>query len=299
MAVTVSRNSHRDKQISNLKKNTRYRPGVFFWLISCYSHNCMTALIDTHTLLADERFSADLPQVLNRASANGITAIISVSETLNDLRHNLFLAEQHPIIKVAAGLYPEFADEKKALPLIDCIHRNRDKLVAIGEVGLDFWIAQDDVGRDRQRHIFSLFITIAKELNIPINVHSRSAGRHAVSLLLDKQATQVQMHAFDGKLSAALPAVEAGFFFSVPPSIVRSRQKQKLIKGLPLSCLLLETDSPVLGPDPQKRNEPANVTVALQAIADIKNMPAEEIAPILFDNTLRLYGNNLITDDAS
>jgi len=96
--------------------------------------------------------------------------------------------------------------------------------------------------------------------------------RLAWALLLEHNAKKVQLHAFDGKASTALPAVEAGFFFSIPPSIVRSRQKQKLVKQLPLSCLLVETDSPVLGPSPDERNEPANAVVSLNAIAEIKDI---------------------------
>ena len=98
------------------------------------------------------------------------------------------------------------------------------------------------------RGIFSGFIDLALELDLPLNVHSRSAGRHTVRLLLERGARKVLLHAFDGKASSALAAVEAGYFFSIPPSVVRSRQKQKLLKQLPVSCLLVETDSPVLGP---------------------------------------------------
>jgi TatD DNase family protein len=110
-----------------------------------------------------------------------------------------------------------------------------------------------------------------------------------VALLLEENAARVQMHAFDGKAGAALPAVEAGYCFSIPPSIVRSRQKQKLVKNLPLSCLLLETDSPVLGPDLQTRNEPANAVVALKAIAELKRVAREEVACAVYENSRRLY----------
>jgi len=110
-------------------------------------------------------------------------------------------------------------------------------------------------------------------------------------LLLEAGATRVQMHAFDGRASAALPAVEAGFFFSIPPSLVRSRQKQKLVKHLPLSCLLVETDSPVLGPDPNQRNQPANITIAIKAIAELKGINEEKVIEAISENTIRLYGD--------
>ena len=99
------------------------------------------------------------------------------------------------------------------------------------------------------------------------------------------------MHAFDGRPAKALPGVEVGFFFSVPPSVVRSRQKQKLVGRLPLSCLLLETDSPVLGPTAEERNEPANVRVSLRAIAEIKGLSEQEVAVATTENACRLFGD--------
>ena len=132
------------------------------------------------------------------------------------------------------------------------------------------------------------------ELDLPLNIHSRSAGRHVVSLLLEKGAQKVHLHAFDGKASAALPAVEAGYYFSVPPSIVRSRQKQKLVKQIPLSCLMVETDSPVLGPESGQRNEPANIIYSIKTIAEIKGVDEEKIWEKVFENTVRLYGNLFI-----
>lgn len=248
-------------------------------------------LVDCHAHLSDALFSQDLNEVLARAGRAGIGAIIIVSETLADARRNLVLAEQHPCLKPAAGLYPEFADLRETERMVDLIRQNAARFCAIGEVGLDFWLAKDEPARDVQREVFLQFIRLSAELHLPLNVHSRSAGRHAVAMLLENQAEKVQVHAFDGKASAAMPAVEAGYFFSVPPSIIRSRQKQKLVQQLPLSCLLLESDSPVLGPDPARRNEPANILIALQAIADIKGISRDAVRQVILENTARLYGD--------
>jgi TatD DNase family protein len=113
-------------------------------------------------------------------------------------------------------------------------------------------------------------------------------------MLLEHGAIRVQLHAFDGKSSSAAAAVDAGYFFSVPPSVVRSRQKQKLVKSIPLSCLLVETDSPVLAPDPQQRNEPANVLLSIKAIAELKNVSEDKVRASVSENTQRLYGNIFI-----
>jgi TatD DNase family protein len=208
-----------------------------------------------------------------------------------DARRNIELAQKHTMIHPAAGLYPTILDLDQAAQMHRFIRRERARLVAIGEVGLDFWVVKEESQKELQKEILKGFINLSRELDLPLNIHSRSAGRHAVALLLNSGATRVQMHAFDGKASAALPAVEAGFFFSIPPSVVRSRQKQKLVKHLPLTCLVVETDSPVLGPDQHQRNEPANITVAIKAIAQLKDVNEEKLVEAVSENTKRLYGN--------
>ncbi|HSW37976.1 MAG TPA: TatD family hydrolase, partial [Acidobacteriota bacterium] len=228
----------------------------------------MKMIVDTHAHLCDEVFDRDLPRVLARARAAGISSVIAVSETMKDAGKNLQLAERCPMIRPAAGLYPTCLDPDAADEMISFIRKNSERLVAIGEVGLDYWKVQEEAARERQREIFKRFIRLSRELDMPLNVHSRSAGRHVVELLLEMEASKVQLHAFDGKASTALPAAEAGFYFSVPPSIVRSSQKQKLAKKLPLSRLLIETDSPVLGSVPEERNEPAHAIIAVKAIAE-------------------------------
>jgi len=246
-------------------------------------------MIDTHTHLCDPVFSNDRGLVLAKARSAGVTRVISVSENLADAELNLKLAEIHPELYPAAGLYPAHLDLEAARAVLALIEKEYGKLVAIGEVGLDYWLVKDESEREIQREIFSLFIQASIETALPLNVHSRSAGRAVIALLLEKGARLVQLHAFDGKASSALPAVEAGFFFSIPASIVRSRQKQKLVRQLPLESLLLETDSPVLSPVGNSRNEPANLALALDAIAEIKGEKREKVRELVTANTLQLY----------
>jgi TatD DNase family protein len=251
----------------------------------------MRGIVDTHAHLCDASFDADRADVLERARQAGVSAVIAVSETFADAQRNLELAAEHALIHAAAGLYPTHLDQQEADAMIAFIRRERANLCAIGEVGLDHWKVKEQAAKECQREIFRQFIALSRELDLPLNVHSRSAGRHAVALLLECGATKVQMHAFDGKASTALPAVEAGYFFSIPTSIVRSRQKQKLVKRLPLACLLVETDSPVLGPNPNQRNEPANIVAAVEAIAEIKQVRKQDVLDAVIENTQRLYKN--------
>ena len=246
-------------------------------------------LVDVHAHLCDAVFDHDLESVLSRASEAGVDSVITVGEDLADARKNISLAAADPMIHSAAGLYPTRLDLDQAQEMTDFIREHRDRLVAIGEVGLDFWAVKDPEGKAVQREIFNRFIELSKELSLPLNIHSRSAGRHAVKMLLERDASQVHLHAFDVKYGTAMPAVEAGYFFSIPPSVVRSRQKQKLVKQLPLSCLLVESDSPVLGPTPAERNEPANIPVVVDAISSIKGVDTRKVIEAVAENTARLY----------
>ncbi len=250
----------------------------------------MGNMVDTHTHICDRSFQHDIRQVLERARNAGVHRLIAVSETLDDARKNLQLAAEYPEIIPAAGLYPTQIDLDQTDLMEKFIRDNVDKLVCIGEVGLDHWKIKDEGQRELQRQIFERFIDLSLELDLPLNVHSRSAGRHVIACLLEKGATKVQLHAFDGKASAALPALDAGYYFSIPPSIVRSRQKQKLVKRLPLDSILLETDSPVLSPDGSERNEPANLMIALKSIAEIKEISENTVREAVIENTYALYG---------
>lgn len=246
-------------------------------------------LLDSHAHLSDERFDHDLDEVLSRTNSAGVSRVLLVGETLKDAEKNLLLARRYQQLIAGAGLYPGNAQIKAAEEIGDFISRHHQELYAIGEVGLDFWLAKEEVEKEIQREVLRYFARLAKEFDLPLNVHSRSAGRQTIALLLEEGVEKVQMHGYGGKGSTALPGVEAGFFFSIPPSIVRSRQKQKLVYHLPLDCLLLESDSPVLGPDPEQRNEPANIVVALEAIARFKKLEIDEVRDAVIANSGRLY----------
>lgn len=246
-------------------------------------------LIDVHAHLADPIFDADRDAVLERAGAAGILRIVVVGESLADARRILDLAGEYPQIAPAIGLYPTNLDSRELEQILQFISAQGDRLTAIGEIGLDHWVVQDPAAQERQRDFFLRQVAMAVDLDLPINVHSRSAGRATIEVLKAARARRVLMHAFDGRAGTAQAGLDAGFYFSIPPSIVRSRQKQKLARYLPLDRLLLETDSPVLGPDPGARNEPAYLTMGLKALAGIKGLSSERVAEQTTLNAIHLF----------
>nr|XP_015194634.1 PREDICTED: putative deoxyribonuclease TATDN3 isoform X2 [Lepisosteus oculatus] len=219
----------------------------------------MKGFIDCHCHISATEFDNDLEDVIENSKKAGLLALVAVAEHAGEFDKIIELSSRFPgFVWPSLGVHPvqdvpqrgaTLQDLDAALPLIE---KYKDHLLAIGEVGLDFTprFVTNENQKDEQRQVLIRQIEIAKRLDLPLNVHSRSAGRPTINLLKEQGAKNVLLHAFDGKPSVALEGIKAGYFFSIPPSIIRSEQ-QKLVKQLPLEFMCLETDSPALGPEKQ------------------------------------------------
>lgn len=243
--------------------------------------------VDTHCHLENNEFNEDREIVIKRAAEAGIHIISSAIDKDSWLK-GLKIAEKHNNVYASLGLDPSnFGDCESA---IVTIRENHKGIIAIGEIGLDHFRIRDHGERAEQEKAFRNLIELAIEYKLPIQVHSRSAGAKALAVLKDCNADLVHMHAFDGKSNYARKAShDLGYYFSIPTSVIRSLQKQKLVKAVNIERLLLETDSPVLGPEIGERNEPKNIGIALKEIASILRREEEEVREIVLENTLRLY----------
>ncbi len=244
-------------------------------------------LIDVHCHLEDTLFDIDRESVIRSAREEGIAIITSAIEK-ETWQKGFKIAENNASVYLAAGLNPTKYSEIESAK--SWILNHIDNLVAVGETGLDHYLTRDHGARDEQRAAFEELISIANEAKIPVQVHSRSAGRAALEVLQNANAECVHMHAFDAKSSLArMASNELGYYFSIPTSVVRSPQKQKLVKAVNIERLLIETDSPVLAPERGMRNTPLNLPIVIQEIARILRRAEEELQEIILENTLRLY----------
>ena len=261
-------------------------------------------IVDCHAHLTAEDFKEDLDNVLKQAQIAGVSRIICVAENYDDCVALLALKLKYPdLIEICCGQHPANADINELPKIIQFIDEHHDKLIGIGECGLDYTphvlkalkeaknVDEDEKIKEEQKLVLKEQIEKAIEYNLPLNVHSRSAGHHAITFLSENGANNVLFHAFDGRPSYAKKACDThdNYLFSIPPSVHRSPQKQKLIKQVPMDHLLLETDSPALGPVKGERNVPINISHSIQYIASIKNINENQVRQITSKNAMKLF----------
>ncbi|XP_010216791.1 PREDICTED: putative deoxyribonuclease tatdn3-A [Tinamus guttatus] len=242
----------------------------------------------------------DLHEVIEKSRKAGVQAFVSVTEQENEFEKVIGLAERYPgSVMPCFGVHPiqsgaegqrsaTVQDLESALPLFE---KYKDKLVAVGEVGLDFtpWLAPTALQREEQQRVLALQLALAKQLALPVNVHSRSAGRQTIAFLKEEGVQDALLHNFAGRPSVALEGVRVGYYFSFPPAVTGHDQRAKLIKQIPLENICLETDSPSLGPKKEERNEPENIGIVCRYIADVKGVPVERVREATTKNALKLF----------
>ncbi|XP_032403116.1 putative deoxyribonuclease TATDN3 isoform X1 [Xiphophorus hellerii] len=261
----------------------------------------MRGFIDCHCHISAGDFDKDVEEVIENSKKAGLLALLAVAEHAGEFTKIIELSQRFPsFIFPCLGVHPvqdvspeqqrsaSLQDLDAALPVIE---KYKDRLVGVGEVGLDFTprFVSGESDKESQKLVLIRQAQVAKELDLPLNVHSRSAGRPTIHLLKEQGVDKALLHAFDGKPSVAMEGVKAGYFFSIPPSIIRSEQKQKLVKQLPLENICLETDSPALGPEKQIRNEPRNICVSAEYISKVKGVSLETVMEVTTQNALRLF----------
>ncbi|CAM9520102.1 unnamed protein product [Discosporangium mesarthrocarpum] len=260
-------------------------------------------MFDCHAHLTDSSLQGDLAHLLTEAELTGVQGIVVVSEDVYDCSKVLELCRHtnsdpnrvlrlHPSI----GMHPEKANIEDLEEVLHLIDRHSESLACVGEIGLDYsrHVVGEGEGAERkkdiQREVLAQQARKAEDLGLAVNVHSRSAGHHAISLLREVGVTRAVLHAFDGKPKYAMEAAAAaGYFFSVPPIVCRSPGFQKLVKSLPLESLLLETDAPALAPEKNTRNEPRSLAISCQWVADLKGVPLEVVQEVTTQNARALF----------
>lgn len=254
-------------------------------------------LYDTHAHLNDEAFAEDAEAALVRALDAGVTKINIVGCDPQMSAKAVEMAEKYDAVYAVVGIHPSDADKyDEAVEEQLRQWAALEKVVAIGEIGLDYHF-EDDVDHDIQREVFRRQLCLASELNMPVVIHSRDAMDDTVRIIREEQPEggfRGVFHCFSGSWEQAKVCLKLGFYigFDGPLTFKNSRKLPKVASEMPLERLLIETDCPYMAPEPVRgrRNEPAYVKHIAAKVAQLRGISPEDAGRISYENGCRLFG---------
>lgn len=249
-------------------------------------------LFDTHTHLDDEKFDKDRDELIASLKEQSVSLLVNIGADMKSSQQSVDLAEKYDFIYASVGVHP--CDTKDLtdgdLKMLEKLAQH-EKVVAIGEIGLDYY--WDEPEREIQKEWFIKQLLLAKKLNMPYIVHDRDAHADTLEIIKKSGYTNGVMHCFSGSVEMAQEVIKMGMYISLSGTVTfkNAKKAQEVAQSVPLDKLLIETDSPYLTPEPfrGKRNNSAYVRYTAEKIADIRGLSFEKLAHITMENGKRFY----------
>lgn len=250
---------------------------------------------DSHSHYNDESFDEDRNELLNKIYKNGIKNIVNVGYNIQSSKKAIEIANKYEYIYATCGISPnDLSDyKKKYLNEIEKLAKENKKVIAIGEIGLDYYWSKEN--KELQKEVFIEQIKIANSLELPIVVHTREAIYDTIDILKNKIECKQKgvFHCCPLNIELIKEAIKLGFYISIagPVTYKNSKNAEDIVKKIPIEKLLIETDSPYLSPEPLrgKRNNSENIKYIAQKISDIKEIKLEILAKITYENTKKAF----------
>jgi TatD DNase family protein len=273
-----------------------------------YTTDAKISLIDTHCHLEMDAYDRDRDDVIRRAREAGIEAVITIGSDMEGNLGGIELSKKYNFIYCSVGFHPhdakDFHEEiferikkwSRAYSVQGNERRmqnaeNSPKVVAIGEIGLDYHY--DNSPREIQRNVFTTQLLYAKEANLPVIIHSRKAKKDTLDIIRHTEVQKGVFHCFSGDLDMAEQALELGFYISIagPVTFKKARRLQDIARVIPDERVLIETDAPYLTPEPLRgrRNEPSNLIYTARAVAELRGISLEDLARVTTLNAKQLF----------
>ncbi len=254
----------------------------------------MTEIFDTHAHYDDEAFDGDREELLESLPRNGVARVVNVGASLASCRRTLELTERYDFIYGAIGIHPnetaELTEENFAGLERMC---RADKCVAVGEIGLDYY--WDEPERKVQKEWFARQLNLARELELPVVIHSRDAAKDTIDLMTAERAAETGgvVHCFSYTKETARTFLDMGFFIGIGGVLTFNNAKKlkEAVQFIPMDRIVLETDCPYLAPVPNRgsRNSSLNIPYVVTAMAQLKGIGEEEVRAAAWENAHRLY----------
>ena len=251
-------------------------------------------LFDSHAHLTDNRFDSDRKDVIEKAIQAGISGIINPGACMKSSEASVELSKEYDLIYAAVGIHPHDAKEAKEADYdkLRCWLQNEPKVIAVGEIGLDYYY--DFSPKDVQREVFIRQLQLAKETGLPVIIHNRDSHGDMMEILRrEARGVKGVLHCYSGSVEMARELLQMGFYlsFAGPLTYKNAAKLPDVVKEVPLERILIETDCPYLTPQPYrgKRNEPSYVRFVAEKIAELKGKSWQEVAETTKENTLLLF----------
>jgi TatD DNase family protein len=257
-------------------------------------------MIDVHCHLEQKDYDKDRNEIIESCKRE-LKAVITSCAHPRDFELTMELVENYKgFVFASCGIHPEYVkgvSEKEKDDFLDLIVKNKEKIVAIGETGLDYWYIKEDEWQKRQKELFIELIDLAKELDKPLIIHSREVFEETLNVLENQDAKKVMFHMW-GANSLLNRILERGWFISMNTIILKSKKHKKIARDIPLERLMLETDSPWLAPKKlleglEARNDPRSIKIVAEKISEIKKLPFEEIWQKCGENAVKFFDLNM------
>jgi len=255
-------------------------------------HELTAELADTHCHLDFPEFNLDRNEVIRRAKDQRLRYIINIGSSLSGTRKSVELSKQYGFIYATCGIHPHEADRVDDKILVELKELAReDKVVAIGEIGLDYY--KNYSKAENQRSLFISLVKMAQDSGLPLVIHTRQAEEDTLKILKEAMPVKAVVHCFSGGQEFLKECLTLGFFISYTCNITykKAQTLRDLVKATPLERILLETDAPFLPPEGfrGRRNEPIYVKYLAQEIARIKEITIEEVASVTTENAKTFF----------
>ncbi|MEK9635093.1 MAG: TatD family hydrolase [Candidatus Woesearchaeota archaeon] len=249
-------------------------------------------ITDVHAHFTYEDYKENIDQVIKLMKDKGVKKIISNGLSFEDNINVLSLSKKYNLIDAAFGLYPTEAgtiSDEHLTKVLKQIKSNKDNIVAIGEVGLDYHWTKIDSKKKRQKEVLQKIIDLANKIKKPLIVHSRKAESDVLEIMKSAKVPVI-LHCFSGNSELIDKAIEYDYYFSIPVILLKSKGFKKIVKKADLKRILTETDSPFLSID-GKINNSSNIQNTIDKIAEIKNIDSNTIVKQIYSNYKLLFNN--------
>ncbi|EOT22492.1 TatD family hydrolase [Eubacterium sp. 14-2] len=253
-------------------------------------------IFESHAHYDDRRFDPDRKELLLSMEEHGIETIINVGSDLEGVKKTLALTEEYPFVYGAVGIHPsEIGDLNEEVYEWMRERCSQPKVVAVGEIGLDYYWEKEDEARRNQRYWFCRQMELAREQELPVIIHSREAAEDTLKLVQGIHGEQIPgvIHCFSYSPEQAMEYIRMGYYIGIGGVITfkNARKLKETAAVIPLEHILLETDCPYLSPEPErgKRNSSLNLPYVAQVIAELRGITSEEVIAAARENARRLF----------